>query len=278
MKTGYEHDSDVFVSKIAGGGAAGHGNTGLLLVFSQRTMRLQTVLLDEGLLTEVRTAAATCAVSRLLAPKTITKIGLFGVGIQAVWQLRFLRLITNCRTVLVKSRSRSSAEKFKETLATSSSPLDREWEVQIAEDNTQFRECQLIHTLTAARQPVLTAADLGLDCEEPGSSSKFFPHGLHISAVGADSPGKQELDVPLLRSAALLVCDSLAQTFERGEFQGLAKFVGEEKARQLVREVGSLFENPEITSSPRLTIFDTSGIALQDVFIAKLASRAVLGE
>ena len=99
------------VAKIAGGGNPDFGNSGMMLVFDQLSLRLNTLLLDEGVLTEIRTAAASVLGSKTLLGnklKEVTSIGIVGAGIQARWQLRFLALITDCRVVKITSRTNES--------------------------------------------------------------------------------------------------------------------------------------------------------------------------
>ena len=99
------------VAKIAGGGNPDFGNSGMMLVFDQLSLRLNTLLLDEGVLTEIRTAAASVLGSKTLLGnklKDVKSIGIVGAGIQARWQLRFLALITDCRKVKITSRTNES--------------------------------------------------------------------------------------------------------------------------------------------------------------------------
>merc|ERR1712187_393794 len=107
-KTGYVDGDDIIATKIAGGGGKFAGNTGMVIVMDQKTLKPRMIMQDEGLLTEIRTAAATCYVSSLFAPVKIDKIGIIGGGIQAIWQLRFLRNVTSCRKVLLKTSSPES--------------------------------------------------------------------------------------------------------------------------------------------------------------------------
>ena len=111
IKTGYINGDDVMVAKIAGGGNPDFGNSGMMLVFDQLSLRLNTLLLDEGVLTEIRTAAASVLGSKTLLGsklRDVKSIGIVGAGIQARWQLRFLSLITDCRNVKMTSRTNES--------------------------------------------------------------------------------------------------------------------------------------------------------------------------
>ena len=316
VKTGYVAGDDVFVTKVAAGGGKFAGNTGMLLLFSQRTMKLETMLCDEGVLTEMRTAAATCFATKLMKPRVVESIGFFGSGVQAVWQLRFLLGVfkgegrgSDLPNVVLKTRSKISTAEFivrvhltlpvctrgpcnvcavhwQAKLNASPCDLDRAWRVLSWWDLKEkdpacnpWRNCSLFHTVTTNRNasaPLLTLEDVAEQL-----------NGVHISAVGADSPGKQELGLDLIDAATLCVCDSFKQTIERGEFQHAAKKMAEEgglstaalqakfvELAQVLQDTKK-FALPRQKGSPldrKLTIFDTSGVAVQDVQIAKLAA------
>ncbi len=74
VKTGYTRGGDVMVTKVAAGGGKDTGNTGVVFAFDQKTLRLKTILCDEGLLTEVRTATACAHASKLILGKRRTKL------------------------------------------------------------------------------------------------------------------------------------------------------------------------------------------------------------
>ena len=272
IKTGYTKNGEKMVSKVAAGGGDDTGNTGVVFVFDQKSLRLDTILCDEGLLTEVRTAAACAYASKvLLGSRTqeITKVGIVGGGVQACWQLRLLGagvLPASCRSVVVKTRSKKSAEEFMERMRSSSYAPDREWKFEhfesVEDGGEAFHKCQLIHTLTPSRVPVVFAGDVCIPSHAHDPDTAF----LHITAVGADSPGKCELDPDLIREANKLVCDSIPQSKERGEFQSY-KF-GEE-----LSELGSVTISPHESIKTCFTIFDSSGLALQDVEMANLVSQ-----
>lgn len=286
IKTGYKQGGDVMVCKIAAGGD-GVGNTGAVLVFNQITLRLSAILCDEGLLTEVRTAAACVFSSRMMLSmnnnhdlSSIKKIGIIGGGVQAVWQLRFLgaMLNENQKNVVIRTQSKESAGTFIEKMTKSSYLPDREWSFEYYETITNggkgFMECQLIHTLTPARSPVLFLEDISVG---GGNSSP-----LHITCVGADSQGKCEIDPKIIQRANCLLCDSIPQSKERGEFQSSRNL----DYNNLI-EIGSIVDNDEFNSfcsklvgdddtnndKPFLSIFDSSGLAIQDVEIADLISK-----
>lgn len=268
VKSGYVEGAEHYVIKIAPGGVRENEarglpvNTGLNLLLSQRTTRLEAIFFDEGLLTEIRTAAAAALAARVLAPRgeALREIGIFGAGVQARWQLRFLKSVTPCRRVLVHTRDPARAARFCEDMRAEG------WEVSAAPAAELAARCQLIHTVTAARAPVLMR--------------EWLPAGgVHVNAMGADVPGKQELEPTLVAAADLLVCDSRAQTVERGEFQEAAASGRIDIAKVL--ELGELLDQPELhrrnAGDARLTVFDSSGVAVQDVMITQMVYRALAG-
>jgi ornithine cyclodeaminase len=119
------------------------------------------------------------------------------------------------------------------------------------------RHCDLIVTTTTARAPLFDAYAV-----RPGA---------HVTAVGADAPGKQELDPELFRRAGVAVVDSRAQTADHGELAhalavGAATVDG-------VRELGEVLADPSRgrTSDDEITLCDLTGVAVQDIVIARHA-------
>ncbi|MBM3571725.1 MAG: ornithine cyclodeaminase family protein, partial [Alphaproteobacteria bacterium] len=78
---------------------------GVMLIFSQNTGALETVLLDEGHLTDVRTAVAGAVAARHLGPRAVARIGIVGTGVQARMQARYLMEVTNCRALTLYGRT-----------------------------------------------------------------------------------------------------------------------------------------------------------------------------
>jgi ornithine cyclodeaminase len=269
VKSGYIDGDEHYVIKVAAGGVQENEqkglpvNSGLMLLFSQRTTRLEAIFFDEGLLTEIRTAAAAALAARILGPcdTALQEIGMIGAGVQARWQLRLLKAVTPCRQGLVCARDASHLRQFCEDMASEG------WDAQTATAEEITRRCQLIHTSTGSRSPVLKYEWF----------SNHHSSGVHINAMGSDVPGKQELDTALVAGADLLVADSLAQTFERGEYQHALK-QGSIQASS-VMEIGALLDTPKLhrtDADNRLTIFDSSGVAVQDVMITKMVYEALV--
>ena len=267
VKSGYVTGASHYIIKVASGGYPFPSNSGLMQLYSQSTGKLETILLDEGILTELRTAAVGALAAQLLAPPLdeIACIGILGTGIQARYQLKYLAHVTSCRTVKVWGRTKENVQKYINDMT-----LDG-WKVT-AVDTPQdlLHDCSLIITTTSSREPLL-------------QYTSDIQHPLHITCIGSDATGKRELDPKLVASADLLVADCKLITQERGEFEDSLK-------QQLVSldkvvELGKLIEKKELNrqrsktdgeNDCRLTIFDSSGVAVQDCVIAAMVNEALM--
>ena len=262
VKSGYFKGGKYYVIKVASGGFP-HENSGLMQVFSQQTGKLESLLLDNGILTEVRTAAVGALSAKLLAPKEISCIGILGTGIQARFQLGMLASITSCRKVHVWGRSEDKAKAFQQEMGANG------WEVSVVKEAEDlFNECNLIVTTTCAKEPVLGQAAL--------DKLKSRKHGLHITCIGSDAPGKIELDPKLVAQADLLVADTVPQSVERGEYEQAVQdgLVLKSKIVSLGKLIGYAEEHRK-QDDARLTIFDSSGVALQDCIVAQMTHDAL---
>jgi ornithine cyclodeaminase len=258
VKYGAVRGDDVFVIKIATGFYRNPerglpSSNGAVLVFSARDGSPLAVLLDEGHLTDIRTAAAGAVAAKYLAPKELDWIGICGSGTQARLQARYLASVTPCRKVMVWARNPGRAAECAADIARLG------FEAAVATSAAALAErCRLIVTTTASREPFLKAGDI-----RPGT---------HITATGADTPEKTELDPALLGRAAIVVADSRAQSLTRGEIHhGLAR--GQIRADAIV-EIGELVGGRRFERCPQdVTIADLTGVAVQDIVLAKAVCR-----
>jgi len=261
IKYGYVRGGEHYVIKIASGfpGNPGLGlpvGDGLMLLFSQKTGALARVLLDEGHLTDERTAAAGALASRTMAPPEVKKVGILGSGVQARLQAKHHASVFPEAEFLVWGRdpekSAACAADLKGAALRAASALDVE---QIC------KECEVIVTTTAAKESVLV--------------SEWVQPGTHVTAVGSDTPEKQEVEVALLARADRVVCDSLEQCRLRGEVsQALRAGVINE---EVVVELGAVLrgEAKGRTAAEDVTISDLTGVAVQDLRIAEAVHTAL---
>ena len=257
IKYGYLKHGSTFTIKIATGfwknperGLA--SSNGVVLVFSSATGELLTIFQDEGYLTDMRTAAAGAVAAKYLAPTQIDCIGIIGAGLQARLQLDYLREVTTCRRVKLWARAIDRAR------ALTSAGFDIEVVASPAEVAASAR---LIVTTTASRGWLLGAADV-----KPGT---------HITALGADGGGKQELEPKLFALAAVRAVDSLSQCSKYGD-SAFALEQGLIEMQDLV-ELGRLIQDPSLRrrSERDISIADLTGVAVQDMAIAELALQGL---
>ena len=269
IKYGYVLDDDYYVLKMASGfydnPALGlPASDGLILVFSQKTGELKLILLDKCWLTDQRTAAAGAVAAKYLAPREVRGIGIIGTGVQARLQLEMLRNVVDCRRCLVWGRN---AEKVQQMIGELlDTEYYRDWGLGIeaaASIDDLTRECNLIVTTTPARSPLIRAGQV--------------QKGTHITAMGSDDHGKQELDADLLGKADLVVADSISQCVDHGECHFGVKHGTLDESR--IAELGTIIKAPRTgrTNDEQITIADLTGVAIQDIQIAKLVDRALSG-
>jgi len=255
IKYGYVEGDEVFVIKVATGfyDNPKRGlppNSGLMLVFDARTGLPRAVLLDQGHLTNIRTAAAGAVAAKYLAPKAISTIAVLGGGLQARLQAVHLMAVTACRRIALWARRREAAEACAADLTAAGFTV-----TVVDSPAAAAAEAELIVTATAATAPLLQAADIRL--------------GTHITAMGSDTETKQELSTSILAKADLVVADSIAQCRVRGEISR-ALAAGAMDQAALV-ELGDVVAGkaPGRTSDDQITVADLTGVAVQDIEIAK---------
>ena len=257
IKYGYVPGDPTFTIKVATGFYRNaelgiSSSNGIILVFSTTTGQLITILDDEGYLTDARTAAAGAVAAKLLAPAEITRIGIIGTGIQGKMQLDYLRYVLPARRAMVWARSPEKAQSYQ---------VDG-FDIQVAGSIADLAAaCNLIVTTTPSHRWLLGAADV-----RPGT---------HITAVGCDAAGKQELDPQLFAKATIRAVDSRKQCVLYGDSSYAIK-QGLIAAADLV-ELGDIAQNPGLgrQSASGITIADLTGVAVQDIQIAKLVVAAL---
>lgn len=261
VKTAYVPGLDGFAVKISPGffnnpqlGLA--SINGLMVYFSAETGMVKAVFLDNGFLTDVRTAAAGGLAARHLAPSVVDVAGIFGTGVQARLQAKAAYLERPFSELMIHGRTLAHAEACAEDLANYFGP---KVSVKIAEDSKKMvRASQLIITTTPARSALITA-----DCLHPN---------LHITAMGSDAPGKRELDETLLAQIDQYYCDSLKQTEILGELQGNAKA----SLTAPPIELGVMIRDGlGRKNNEQITIADLTGTGAQDTAIADFAFHAL---
>jgi len=255
IKYGYLKRQPHYVIKIASGfyedpALDRLSSNGMMLLFSQQSGEAVCALLDEGLLTNIRTAVAGAIVAKYLAPKQVDKIGMVGAGTQARLQLSHLKPVSSCRNVLVWGTNTEELESYRREMEAQGFLLETTREIRRVQE-----ECKLIVTTTPSQTPLLLADDLR--------------KGTHMTAVGSDTPDKQELDSGILSRADLVVADSVEQCLVRGEIHQAIQ-AGRLQTDQIV-ELGQIISGRARgrESEDQITVADLTGVAVQDIAIAQ---------
>jgi len=259
IKSAYLKGGENYVIKVASGfyrnpSRGLPAGNGVMLLFEAQTGRLRCVLFDNGHITEMRTGAAGAVAAKYLARREANQVGLVGSGSQARYQVRALLEVRAIRKVRVWSPHPDHAEGYAAEMAAAL-PDVRFEPVPSAED--AVRGADIVITATPSRAPLVRA--------------EWVSPGTHITAVGSDGPGKQELDVGVLRLADKIVCDSRAQCARLGEVQhGLAARAI--TRRRLSAELGEIVlgRKPGRENDIQVTVADLTGLGVQDAATASL--------
>jgi ornithine cyclodeaminase len=243
IKSSYRKGGRHFALKVAGTYA--RRPYGSIVLVSVETGETVAYFDDGGYLTDLRTAAVSAMVARELG-RADTVLGILGTGVQARLQAQLHAEVLPLEEVHVWGRSPEHAAACARDLGQL---LPRLRVVVAGSPGEVAASATLIVTTTAARAPLLHARDVR--------------SGSHVSAVGADSPGKQELDPELLRRAALLLVDSRAQCERLGELQHAPS----ERARTV--EIGAFCAAPVAYDRAGITVADFTGLGVEDLFIAE---------
>lgn len=261
VKTAYIPGLDGFAIKVSPGffdnpklGLA--SLNGLMILFSARTGLVDALLLDNGFLTDVRTAAAGAVAARHLAPRDVRIAGVLGTGVQARLQIAAAHLVRPFSKVLVWGRDPSKAAACAKDIAAAIGVEA----IGVADPAELVRDSQLVVTTTPARQPILQAA--------------WLHPGLHITAMGSDQAGKNEIDPAAVAAADLLVCDRVAQSEKLGELRA-ARAAGT-LTNVIPPELGEVIAGAKTgrTAETDITICDLTGTGAQDTAIATFALAA----
>lgn len=259
IKSAYVRGLDNFAVKL-GSGFFDNVKRGLpsssamMVLLSAETGFCTAVLLDNGYLTDLRTGLAGAVAGKHLAPDTVSTVGVVGTGAQARYQIESLRLVREFERLLVFGRDPRRRDAYVEDMRKRLSV-----EVGTAESiEGLVKESDLVVTTTPSRQALLQA--------------DWLHPGMHVTAMGSDLAGKQELAPEVLVRADLLVCDRRAQCAAMGELQhAIAAGLMSEDADVL--ELGAITSGRHAgRSTPdQITVCDLTGTGVQDTAIAALA-------
>lgn len=261
VKTAYVPGFDAFALKVSTGFFDNPQKglpslSGLMNLIDSDTGRVRAVLLDNGYLTDVRTAAAGAVAAQHCARTDAKVVGVYGTGLQARLQVEALQLVRDVEKVLIWGRDAEKAEKLAAYFR------DEVWlEAEARSDPASVAgEADIVVTTTPAREPILKA-----DWLQPG---------VHVTAMGSDAAGKNEIDPQIFAKADHLVVDKREQCEKLGELRSAVEQGTLPKDAEIV-ELGELTSGMKAVrvAEAQITLCDLTGTGVQDTAIATVAYR-----
>jgi ornithine cyclodeaminase len=229
--------------------------SGMMALFDATTGLPSALLLDNGFLTDIRTGAAGAIAADVLANRTIDVVGIIGSGIQARHQLRCLRVVRDFRRVVAWSPTAEHLHAYVDEMRGEGYDT-----LAAASPEGVCADADLLITATPSRHPLMRA--------------DWLRAGMHVTAVGSDSPGKQELEAGCFARADVVAVDRLSQAAAFGD---LSHAVGAglfHLARAV--ELGAIVAGlaPGRIRDDQITIADLTGVGFQDTAIANAVMNA----
>ena len=259
VKSAYIKGLDSFAIKIAAGFTENYKlglptGSGMMVLVNAQTGFPLAVLLDNGYLTDVRTGLAGALAAKYLAPQNVQAAGVIGSGMQSRFQMRALKLVRDFKKLYVCGIVPEDVKKF-------AAEMEAELLVEVIIASTYeevLQKSQVVVTTTPARSPFIR--------------SEWLHPGLHITCMGSDAEGKQEIFADVFSKVDRVFCDRKSQSFRLGELQH-AQAEGFLNENSPVYELGEAAAGlvPGRQDEKQITICDLTGVGVQDTAIARLA-------
>lgn len=232
---------------------------GLNILFDVKSMQIVSVL-NGYLLTGIRTAAISGIAAKYLAPQKTRKILIIGAGKMSLWVTQMMGLQFRGATICVFDKAKDKAQQLIKDLSAYAT-LRNVLAVANSLDEAA-KDADLIVTLTPSREPLLRRHQL--------------KNKVHITAIGADTKGKRELATGVLKEAKIVV-DDVNQSLLYGELN-VPFSKGEISAEQVCGTIFDLVQGKieGRTETDRITIFDSTGLPIQDLVIHRWVYENVL--
>jgi len=229
------------------------------MILSDPKTGFPLAIMDGTYATSLRTAAAGAVAAKYCANKSSSIIGLVGCGVQARTQLTALRTLYSIKEVRVWGHKRVLQNEFARNMKISG-------ESMIISRNIQecVRDCDIIVTTTPSRKPLVKL--------------KWLKQGVHINAIGADAPGKQELENSILKRAKVII-DNWDQASHSGEINvALSRKIISQK--NIYANIGEIVigKKKGRANKDDITVFDSTGLAIQDAAIASLIYKTAVNK
>ena len=261
IKSGFVEDFDLIGTKIASGYYDNHklglppGIAVIVLLDLKTSMPL--AIMDGTYITAYRTGAAGAVAASVLARKDSTKVGIIGAGTQGRMQILALKELFQLEEIRVWDIDEKMAQKY----STEMSELLGIDVRNFTNREEVVRGSDIVVTVTPSKKALVEV--------------EWIEKGMHINAIGADGPGKQELDPAIVKLADKVVVDSLSQCKRIGEIQH-ALSLGLIKEQDVHGEIGEILIGKKVgrESNDEITFFDSTGLAAQDIAAAHVVLEA----
>ena len=261
IKSGFVEDFDLIGTKIASGYYDNHkiglppGMAVIVLLDLKTSMPL--AIMDGSYITAYRTGAAGAVAASVLARKDSTKVGIIGAGTQGRMQILALKEIFQLEEIRVWDIEEKMATKY-------SSEMSELLGIDVKNFTNReevVRGSDIVVTVTPSKKALIDV--------------DWIEKGMHINAIGADGPGKQEMDPAIVKLADKVVVDSLTQCKRIGEIQHALK-LGLIQESDVHGEIGEILIGKKVgrESNDEITFFDSTGLAAQDIAAAHVVLKA----
>ena len=260
IKSGYIEDLGLIGTKIASGFYDNY-KLGLppgiaVIILMDLKTSMPVAIMDGTYVTAYRTGAAGAVAAKVLARKDSNIIGVVGAGTQARMQVLALREVFSLKKIKVWDINTTERDRYVEEMSE-----QLKIPIEPAEDvKNAVTETDIIVTVTPSRKALVM--------------KEWIQEGVHINAIGADGPGKQELDPFIVKRADKVVVDSLNQCRIIGEIQhALADGLITED--DVYAEIGKILigEKKGRETNEEITLFDATGLAVQDIAAANIVYK-----
>ena len=238
-----------WITSFPGNPARGLPTVMGVICLSDAETGVPLMLLDARAVTALRTGAVAAVASQALAAEDAASVGIIGCGLHGAWTARCLVAAGYSTGVCSDPREEAAAALAGEL----------GWRVGSREEAAR---CDVVCCVTPGAEVVIDVGDLRA--------------GLHLNMLGADGPGKAEATVGAVASCSLF-CDEWHQASHGGELTGA--IAGGLVAREQVTELGAVLagEAPGRPGAASVTLFDSTGLAIQDLAVARAAYDAWQG-
>lgn len=225
------------------------------MLFNSKTGLPEALLLDNGYLTDVRTAAAGAVAAKHLAKASVERVGVIGTGVQARVQMKALYKVRPFKQITVYGRMQERIDKYMQEMEKSLGVKV----VQADSIEEAVKESEIIVTTTPSAKPLI--------------KGEWMHPGLHITAMGSDAEHKRELASDCFQKADIICCDVKKQVFRLGELQHVIRDGVMAKEDKRIIELGEITSKRKEgrTKDQQITICDLTGMGVQDTVCAAYA-------